>query len=169
MSTIGERALLSLPVLHETIDTRVAELEARHRDRLKCAKGCSQCCVDALTVSEVEAEHIRRAVGDDLRGQAAHLAGACAFLDGGGACRIYSARPYVCRTQGLPLRWIEGETERRDICPLNESGEPLESLAEAECFTVGPVEQRLALLQSLRPSDERVPLRGLFEELARRD
>ena len=32
--------------------------------------------------------------------------GACAFLDGEGGCRVYPDRPYVCRTQGLPLRWI---------------------------------------------------------------
>ncbi|MBK7707050.1 MAG: hypothetical protein IPJ30_15135 [Acidobacteria bacterium] len=54
-----------------------------------------------------------------------HTRGACAFLDQD-ACRIYPDRPYVHRTQGLPLRWIEDDLEEafkyRDICPLNEAG-----------------------------------------------
>ncbi|MEL6543642.1 MAG: YkgJ family cysteine cluster protein, partial [Myxococcota bacterium] len=93
-------------------------------------------------------------------------AGQCAFLDGEKACRIYPVRPYVCRSQGVPLRWIDGKAERRDICPLNEAGEPLETLSPEECFTLGPVEERLALLQALRSSDERIALRDLFSLLA---
>jgi hypothetical protein len=31
-------------------------------------------------------------------------AGRCAALDGGGRCRIYGARPLVCRSHGVPIR-----------------------------------------------------------------
>lgn len=98
-----------------------------------------------------------------------HPEGSCAFLDERGACRVYAARPFVCRTQGLPFRWI-GETdagelvEFRDICPLNESGEPVEEIAADDCFTLGETEDRLRALQMAASGDlGRVRLRDLFE------
>lgn len=166
MGDPGERALRSLPVLYQTIDARVSDLERRHHGRLQCGAGCAQCCVDELTVNEVEAAHIREHVGKALRDAAPAPPGRCAFLDQDDRCRIYAVRPYVCRTQGLPLRWSKGEVEHRDICPLNEDGEPLETLPAEDCFTLGPVEQRLSLLQSLRSANHRVALRALFEDLS---
>lgn len=158
--------LSSLPILYETIDTRMAELEALHRDRLQCAKGCAQCCVDGLTVHEIEAAFIEQSVGDALKGAEPGPEGACAFLSVDNSCRIYAVRPYVCRTQGPPIRWLEGKIERRDICPLNETSEPVTDLPADACWTIGPVEERLALLQAFRPSDDRVALRALFSRLA---
>lgn len=159
-----------LRVLHDEIDRAVAPLARRHRARLECRRGCSDCCVDGITVFEVEAERIRADHAGLLAGGRPHAVGACAFLDADGACRIYSSRPYVCRTQGLPLRWTEegddGEgVEYRDICPLNDAGpEPLESLAADDCWTLGPYEGRLAGLQASRGrAGRRVALRSLFE------
>lgn len=163
-----------LPVLHrlhEEVDARVAALSQQHADRLQCRRGCHHCCVDDLTVFEVEAERIRRYGGEVLQGHSPHPPGACAFLDDDGACRIYPHRPYVCRTQGLPLRWIgENEEEQfleyRDICPLNENDTAIESLAAEDCWTLGPIEGRLAALQIEADGGElrRVRLRDLFEE-----
>jgi hypothetical protein len=157
-------------VLHDEVDRDAAALARRHADRLQCRIGCSGCCVDGLTVFEIETERIRREHGELLRDGLPHPAGACAFLNDQGACRIYDDRPYVCRTQGLPLRWIEdgsdGEpVEYRDICPLNESDEPLESIDADDCWTLGPVEGRLAELQRASAGGEprRVALRDLFE------
>ena len=98
--------------------------EAKHAAQvLRARRG------DQITVFEVEAEVIRRHHADLLAEGEPHAEGACAFLDGEGACRIYEHRPYVCRTQGLPLRWLEeldGETvELRDICPLNDEDDPI--------------------------------------------
>lgn len=124
--------------------------------------------MDGLTVFDVEAEPIRLGHAGLLATGVPHAEGACAFLDPEGACRIYAQRPYVCRTQGLPLRWIEeqdGEpVELRDICPLNEAGEPIEQLLVEACWTVGPVEERLARLQlaSARTASGRTSLRALF-------
>ena len=81
----------------------------------------------------------------------------------------HAARPYVCRTQGLPLRWLEeGEdwdfVERRDICPLNADGPALDTLDGAHCWEIGPAEDRLAFAQEALDGGElrRVPMRGLF-------
>jgi hypothetical protein len=91
-------------------------------------------------------------------------------LDGQGACRVYSRRPYVCRTQGLPLRWFAEDdsgsmVEYRDICPLNDDpGAPVEELQHCDCWSIGPFEQRLATLQREFAAGEmgRIELRSLF-------
>ncbi len=165
----GSTDLEELARLHAAVDTRAARLAERHRGRLQCRRGCAGCCVDGIRVFEVEAERIRRAHGELLAQGAPHPPGACAFLDADGACRVYAERPYVCRTQGLPLRWIESDEtgaarELRDICGLNEAGPPLERLAEADCFELGPFEGRLAALQAARDGGalQRVALRDLF-------
>ncbi|MBK6464315.1 MAG: YkgJ family cysteine cluster protein [Myxococcales bacterium] len=163
--------------LHAEVERETRHLHVLHASRLQCRSGSASCCVDELTVFEVEAARIRRHHGGLLASGAAHPAGACAFLDAEGACRIYEDRPYVCRTQGLPLRWLEEDEpsaggagseplhqhELRDNCPKNEPGEALEELREEACWTLGPVETRLAELQvaSALPR-ARTRLRALF-------
>jgi hypothetical protein len=163
-------ALGALQQLHAEIDRDAGALAERHRTRLRCGRGCHACCVDGLSVFEIEGERIRAAHAELLRSGRPHPAGACAFLDDAGECRIYADRPHVCRTQGLPLRWLEGGpgdeiVERRDICPLNEEGEPIEALRSDDRWTLGPVEDRLRRLQEARDGGvgRRVTLRGLFE------
>lgn len=156
----------SLEHLHADIDTAAGRLHAQHEEVLQCARGCADCCIDGVTVFEVEAERIRAEHAELLAEGAPHPEGACAFLDGERACRIYSARPYVCRTQGLPLRWLdelEGQVvEYRDVCPLNEAV-AVESLAPEACWSLGPVEQRLQALQREAHGElRRVTLRSLF-------
>ena len=145
--------------LHEDVDVRAAALAARHRAKMACARGCSGCCVDELTVFEVEAERIRRGAAALLADTEPHPPGRCAFLGAEGECRIYAVRPYVCRTQGLPLRWIDDDAhaEYRDVCELNAI--PVETLEEEECWTIGEFEERLARMQG---DGKRVRLRDLF-------
>ena len=159
----------TLEEFYRSVDSAAAALAEVHAERLKCAKGCSSCCVDGITVFEVEAENIRKRHPSLLGSGAPHPPGACAFLDDEGACRIYADRPYVCRTQGLPFRWfgeLEDEiVEFRDICPLNDEGDaPLEDLKETECWTIGEFEGRLARIASDRNKARRLPLRALFDE-----
>lgn len=104
----------------------------------------------------MEAERIRRDFPAVL--QEAPATEGCAFLGPDGGCRVYAARPYVCRTQGLPLRWAEAGVEHRDICPLNDEGPPIEGLPIEACWTIGPVEARLAAVSQ----GDRVALRSLF-------
>ena len=153
--------------LHDEIETEARRLYLVHADRLACRRGCSACCADDLTIFDVEAEAIRRHHADLLANGTPHPVGACAFLDSDGACRVYAHRPYVCRTQGLPLRWIEeeddGPVELRDICPLNEAGAPLEDVAAEDCWTLGPIEEKLARLDLAAGTPSvRVSLRAMF-------
>ncbi len=163
-----------LTEIHTHCDEQIAALEAIHEDRLQCKKGCATCCVDEITVFEIEAARIRRHCSDVLL-QTPAAKGRCAFLDADDACRIYEHRPYVCRSQGLPLRWDE-ETldgvmvEYRDICPLNEEGRPIEDLEPILCWKIGPVEGMLASLQQSVSGAKltRVKLRDLFHHTKKR-
>ena len=170
---ILERVLREVIALHDEVDARVRPLVARHLDRLQCRLGCTACCIDDLTVYEVEAERIRAHRTDVLESKP-HPPGACAFLDAEGACRIYADRPYVCRTQGLPLRWFAEDAggatvELRDICSLNESKTPVEALSAESCWLLGPVEDDLGELQTSVDAGRRgrVALRDLFQEKER--
>ena len=146
--------------LHQEVDRRAAALAARHAAKMACARGCSGCCVDDLTVFDVEAERIRRGAAALLASGTPHPPGRCAFLGSEGECRIYALRPYVCRTQGLPLRWLDhdAQVEYRDICELNDI--PVETLDPSECWTIGEVEERLAHMQG---DGTRTALRSLFD------
>lgn len=157
-----------LAAFYEAVDRGASRLSMHHAERLRCARGCASCCVDGITVFEIEAANIRSRNPELIASGEPGPKGACAFLDSEGACRIYSDRPYVCRTQGLPLRWLEetvsGTVEYRDICPLNEEGDPVEDLEPDECWTIGEYEGRLVSLQAKFFDDrmDRTPLRELF-------
>lgn len=163
--------LKAIQELYQEIDKQTDYLNELHHDRLHCRKGCFSCCVEDITVFEVEAENIRHHYQKLLETEKPYPAGGCAFLSSTGACRIYEHRPYVCRTQGLPLRWIEpGDSEEemiemRDICPLNDDEEqPIEKLPALQCWSIGPIEEALARLQSCLGdgSPKRIALRDLF-------
>jgi Fe-S-cluster containining protein len=163
-------ALHVLRELHAEVDALSADLERAHAERLHCARGCASCCIDDLTVLPIEAARIRSAHAQLLATGDPHPAGACAFLDADRACRIYDDRPYVCRTQGLPLRWLEEDeheeiVEQRDICELNLAGPKLEDMAEDAFWLIGPFEQRL--LDADDSDEERVALRSLFAKSGR--
>lgn len=163
-------ALAALRELHAEVDEAAARVAASHPGRLECAKGCSACCVDGQTVFAIEAERIRAEQPELLVSGTPHPAGACAFLDGEGACRVYESRPYRCRTQGLPLRWFgegpDGEpAEYRDVCEKNLTGSPaVDEVPGDDCWTLGPTEGRLAeLAERFQPGEPgRIRLRDLF-------
>jgi uncharacterized protein len=161
--------LLAIELLYTQLADATQPLDEIHRGRLHCAEGCSACCVDDLTVYQIEAENIRRHHAELLATGLPHPEGACAFLDEAGSCRIYAQRPYVCRTQGYPLRWFaespDGDlVEWRDICPLNEDDRPIQELLPEDCWTIGPTEEELSRIQLALPGRRmtRVRLRDLF-------
>ena len=143
--TSNLKALTILSEWHSNIDAKVKPLEELHKNRLECRGGCSQCCVDDLSVFEVEADRIRTHCQDVLT-ETPHPKGACA----------------------LPLRWLEeGEDEvleYRDICELNDKGTPLEELEPEVFWTLGESEGELAQMQFEAHGGEmtRVKLRELF-------
>lgn len=163
-------ALNNLSEIYKELDSEVARLETVHSERLKCKSGCNDCCIDDISVFDIEAQNIKSKHPELLSTESPSPLGACAFLDKNGNCRIYDDRPYVCRTQGLPLRWIteqpDGEyVEMRDICPINETDEQIEYLKPSDCWTIGPFEEKLAQLQIQIDGGEfrRTAMRSLFK------
>jgi hypothetical protein len=155
--------------LHDVVDELAGPVAAAHASRLTCRAGCHDCCTDGLSVFTIEAAVIARHHAALLASGAEGALGGCAFLDARGECRIYAQRPYVCRTQGLPLRWLDYDEqdepcEVRDICPRNAEGPALEELPSDACWTLGPFEERLATRQAAVDGDrgQRVALRELF-------
>ena len=171
--TTRDELLAAVDRLHQEVDALARAIAARLPDTLRCRPGCADCCLDGLVVFAAEAELIALRHGGLLRGARSHPRGNCAFLGEDLGCRIYGERPYVCRVQGLPLRWLEEDrtgnlAERRDVCPRSELDLSVAALPEECCWPVGPFEQRLAELQrQLDGSLERVALRSLFAGAAR--
>lgn len=116
MSRLGE--------LHAKVDAFFARVEARHGDDMQCRTGCSDCCRVRLSVTGVEAAAIasealrwpearRRALAPAPAGPGPAPSDRCAALDEAGRCRIYEARPIVCRSHGVPIRM------RREAQPVS--------------------------------------------------
>lgn len=160
----------NLQKFYSEIDKRIKYLQEKHSDRINCQAGCASCCVDELTVFNIEAENIIQNHSNLLNNNLPAPKGKCAFLDPDDKCRIYESRPYVCRTQGLPLSWIEelddgNLVEMRDICPINDKTDPIENIDSEDCWIIGPSEQKLFELQNEFQKNyfERIYLRSLFK------
>jgi len=85
----------------------VSDVRAVAEPFVPCAKGCSACCYQRVTISTLEAEYIafntgraakRVMPGAPMKPIEAFGRGTpCTFLDGNGECSIYDSRPYMCR------------------------------------------------------------------------
>lgn len=160
----------AVDALHALVDEAASTIKRALGTRIHCGRGCTACCTDDITVFEVEALLIAQNHADLLKRGSPHPPGSCAFLGGAGECRVYDHRPYVCRTQGLPLRWVElreggRACELRDICPENDPAVDITGLDASFCWTLGPVEEGLSRLQLAASGGLpcRVSLRSLFD------
>lgn len=111
---------------------KVAQFETQLSDDIKsksqCKNGCSKCCYTDISIFEVEASNIKKWFAglsierqNEIREKWSlpQTEGSCAFLRNE-SCTIYEARPLICRTQGLALRYMEEGEPYIDICPLND-------------------------------------------------
>lgn len=113
-----------LAELARKVDAFFARVAERHGGDMQCATGCSDCCHVRLTITEVEAAAIRAHVAAwpadrrralAITGPAEH----CAALDSSGKCKIYDARPLVCRSHGVPIRLRRGSLPVVQACHHN--------------------------------------------------
>jgi Fe-S-cluster containining protein len=158
------------------IDAFVAKVDQRHPGELACRAGCSDCCLGGLSVTEVEAEAIARLLAtstDEERAALALRADApnderCVALDQDGRCGIYAARPVVCRSHGVPIRFREALAEadppeanvRRlpmiDVCPKNFETTPLDTIAADCVLDQTTLSTALAAIDAMgRPASEK--------------
>jgi hypothetical protein len=95
--------------LTRKVDAFFSRVADRHGADMQCATGCSECCHVRLTITAVEAAAIRAHVAGWSRARRQDLGATgprhhCAALDSAGRCKIYDARPLVCRSHGVPIR-----------------------------------------------------------------
>jgi len=115
--------------------------KARYGEAITCRAGCDDCCRRRFSVTSIEAAAIRAALARlpeetraSLRERAADTKSAsCPALEPDGTCAVYEARPTICRTHGLPIRFKQTGKDGRslpilDACPKNFSGQDLEAL-----------------------------------------
>jgi Fe-S-cluster containining protein len=122
------------------VDAFVERVTARHADDLRCAAGCASCCHDRLTLTTVEADAIIAWAAAQPADAIAAIADAareapidrCAALDDADRCRIYAARPLVCRSHGVPIRLHERGLPVVTACTLNFTARG-PAAADADC------------------------------------
>jgi len=163
--------------LQEKVDHICREIEAEFGPHLSCHAGCDGCCrhlslfpieaaalaaaLDALPGKETERirERARRAPSESP----------CPLLENG-LCLLYSARPIICRTHGLPLLTLQEGSRSIDFCPLNFRG--ISSLPGKAVIDLDRLNTMLAAINALfiaerhenAPPKERIPIAEALTE-----
>ncbi|MDG4475788.1 YkgJ family cysteine cluster protein [Thiovibrio frasassiensis] len=109
-----------------TLDAEIARVAQRHVATLSCGPGCASCCL-AFSVLPLEAAWMRQAIAalpatdqEQLERNLTEDPDRCPLLLDD-LCSIYAARPIICRTQGLPLAYVDAAREAIEVsaCGLN--------------------------------------------------
>jgi len=131
--------------LIKEIDLLCESLEKEHNQHMNCKKGCDLCCM-AISVFPVEFYAIKAEL--DLQS----LSGLsvpddeiqCRFL-ADHSCAIYTLRPVICRTHGLPLVYMnqEGTDYDLSLCELNFIDYDFEEFDEENTYPMDRINSKL--------------------------
>jgi Fe-S-cluster containining protein len=142
-----------------------------------CKSGCSACC-ELQSVNLLEAFVIADHCSRDRKGRGHKCLGvssasprpdnACPFL-ADNRCRIYPARPIICRTHGLPLKSREFTDRIAVSCPFNFTTLDHTAIDDGYALDTDAVTLDLAklnaafclLLGDVKKANERIALRDL--------
>lgn len=113
------------------VEREFEAIRRRNAGCMECQKGCSDCCRCRLSITRLEEAHLRRGLArlpESVRRELSESARdetreMCPALDANGACRVYEARPLICRSHGVPLRYRYPvpliHPSRIDVCEKN--------------------------------------------------
>lgn len=110
--------------LRAEIDACAALLIRRHQSFITCAPGCSSCCSEfsivALEAALIAEQLTRPRSEPQATAAPVKIAPVCGLLIDH-HCSIYPHRPIICRTQGLPIAYVDEALARIEVsaCPLN--------------------------------------------------
>lgn len=118
--------LANYSALRRRVDERCRAIESAHAADIACRKGCSACCrhlnlfpVEAAALGQAltrlpseRLSALRRRAEQNLNSRS------CPLLKDD-ACGLYTARPLICRTHGLPLLVQRDGQQTVDFCPEN--------------------------------------------------
>jgi len=159
--------------LRDEIDALCESLEKEHSKHLNCKKGCDLCCM-AISVFPVEFYAIKAEA--DLKSIAElpvpHNDEDCRYLIDH-SCMIYSSRPVICRTHGLPLLYmsLEGDDYELSCCELNFTEFDFEDFTEENTYPMDRINSQLYRINKKFVSDfeggkysetDRIPLAELI-------
>jgi Fe-S-cluster containining protein len=169
-------AVSRLAELTWKVDAFFARVADRHGGDMQCATGCSDCCHVQLSITAIEAAAIRAHVLAWPSERRRELANAptgndrCAALDSAGKCKIYHARPMVCRSHGVPIRLTRGSLPVVQSCHHNfvrTEPDPDCILDQATLSaTLYAIDAAEATRMGENAPRERVDLAGLLADLA---
>ncbi len=108
-------------VLLNEIDNHSKALEKEHSDAMVCKAGCDMCCMD-YSIFPIEFYSILndiKSAGLYPETTEVQDENVCVFLNNH-VCTIYEQRPVICRTHGLPLLFMNDDSEwELSVCDLN--------------------------------------------------
>jgi Fe-S-cluster containining protein len=160
--------------LLQRVDDKFSGVASKYPRSFNCKLGCYSCCKSGLTVTNVEAKHIRAWIdglpsdhqkevlgGNKMSSQ--NGVGFCEFLSAEGRCTVYPVRPVVCRSHGTPLLVSHGDSQplEPDVCPLNFKDTPLSTLEPTDWIRLDTLNTILAAVDinyDPEQAGKRVPL-----------
>ena len=100
------------------LDCAIGALQQHLHKFIGCAPGCSSCC-KKFSVLPLEAALIAGSASVSLQFSSGSGEFCSQLIDN--HCSIYPQRPLICRTQGLPIGYIDEDREQIEVsaCPLN--------------------------------------------------
>jgi len=125
--------------LFAKLDAFFAQAQQHHGAAITCKTGCDDCRRRRFSVTSVEAALLLEAIDQlpleirqAIRDRAFRDEAACPLLAENGHCEVYTARPAICRTHGLPIRFPAEPGVRSlpmiDACPKNFVGMDITTL-----------------------------------------
>jgi Fe-S-cluster containining protein len=107
--------------LRNKIESHSAKLAKEHSKQMLCKKGCSMCCMD-YSIFPIEFYFIVNDFKEkeiEFKSLSESNEDVCAFLENQ-VCSMYEQRPIICRTHGLPLLFMNDNSEwELSACELN--------------------------------------------------
>lgn len=154
------------------VDAKFKEIQERNKQHMQCQQSCHSCCLPGLSVSSLEASHIAKFLRDhtdvDAFAREAEEKNPfhgtrCSFLNEQGACTVYEARPIVCRSHGVPIRFEDEDKQTLlDVCPLNFDNTNLVDIDAADFINIDTLNTILVTIAKQFDGNQagaRVPLR----------
>lgn len=167
--------------LFAKLDAFFAQAEQHHGPAITCKAGCDDCCRRRFSVTSVEAAVLLEAIDQlpietrhAIRDRASRDESACPLLAENGQCEVYAARPAICRTHGLPIRFPAEPGVRSlpmiDACPKNFVGIDITTLDSKSVLDQKTASTILAAIDAAYadmvgcPRGERIEIRDICQE-----
>lgn len=133
--------------LRDELDTEIRRIESLHSHHITCSKMCSHCCMN-FGVLSIEAYAIAKEIDDTKFSYKENVKREnCVFLQDS-LCMMYASRPFICRTQGLPLIYEINDAYELSVCERNFINCNDTYFAENNCLFMDLYNSKLYLLHT---------------------